>query len=33
MTQITAVEEEDYIILFMKPELLDDYDDHYSPSS
>jgi hypothetical protein len=29
MTQITIIEKEDYIVLFIKPESLDDHDGHH----
>jgi hypothetical protein len=33
MTQITTIKEEDYIILFIKPESLDDHDSHHDLGS
>jgi hypothetical protein len=29
MTQIIIIKEEDYVVLFIEPELLDDYNDHH----
>jgi hypothetical protein len=31
MTQITMVEKEDYVILFIEPESLDDHDGYHDP--